>query len=126
MTATQNVLDPAAMAIPKEGYFELIEGPYGPLFPKTPANYGFLNNCFAYLCRNFTGFYGTPNFIGANACPDGNFTACFANNGWWWGGFPWWNGTGVFNGNVAVVGSAEAVEAANRERPGFLQVSRLL
>jgi len=30
------------------------------------------------------------------------------------------------HGNVAVVGSAEAIEAANRERPGFLQVSRLL
>ncbi|MES2033075.1 MAG: hypothetical protein V4466_02770 [Pseudomonadota bacterium] len=29
------------MAIPKEGYFERVEGPYGPLFPKTPANYGF-------------------------------------------------------------------------------------
>lgn len=32
---------PAAMAIPKEGYFERQEGRYGPLFPKTPANYGF-------------------------------------------------------------------------------------
>jgi hypothetical protein len=32
---------PAAMAIPKEGYFELEQGRYGPLFPKTPANYGF-------------------------------------------------------------------------------------
>jgi Zn-dependent M16 (insulinase) family peptidase len=30
------------------------------------------------------------------------------------------------HGNVAVVGSAEAIEAANRERPGFLHVSRLL
>lgn len=32
---------PAAMAIPKEGYFELQQGRYGPVFPKTPANYGF-------------------------------------------------------------------------------------
>ena len=32
---------PAAMAIPKEGYFELEQGRYGPTFPKTPANYGF-------------------------------------------------------------------------------------
>ena len=32
---------PAAMAIPKEGYFELERGRYGPIFPQTPANYGF-------------------------------------------------------------------------------------
>ena len=32
---------PAAMALPKEGYFELEKGRYGPLYPKTPANYGF-------------------------------------------------------------------------------------
>jgi hypothetical protein len=32
---------PAAMAIPKEGYFQLHQGRYGPIFPKTPANYGF-------------------------------------------------------------------------------------
>lgn len=29
------------MAIPKEGYFELERGRYGPIFPRTPANYGF-------------------------------------------------------------------------------------
>jgi hypothetical protein len=29
------------MAIPKEGYFELEKGRYGPVFPKTPACYGF-------------------------------------------------------------------------------------
>ena len=28
---------PAALAIPKEGYFKKEEGRYGPLFPKTPA-----------------------------------------------------------------------------------------
>jgi hypothetical protein len=33
--------DPSAMAIPKEGYFELEQGRYGPIFPQTPANYGF-------------------------------------------------------------------------------------
>jgi hypothetical protein len=32
---------PAAMALPKEGYFEVESGRYGPIFPKTPANYGF-------------------------------------------------------------------------------------
>jgi hypothetical protein len=32
---------PAAMAIPKDGYFVLEQGRYGPIFPKTPANYGF-------------------------------------------------------------------------------------
>jgi hypothetical protein len=29
------------MAIPKEGYFQLEQGRYGPIYPKTPANYGF-------------------------------------------------------------------------------------
>jgi hypothetical protein len=29
------------MAIPKEGYFTLEQGRYGPIFPKTPACYGF-------------------------------------------------------------------------------------
>jgi len=32
---------PAAMAIPKEGYFELERGRYGPVFPRTPACHGF-------------------------------------------------------------------------------------
>ncbi len=32
---------PAAMAIPKEGYFELQQGRFGPVYPKTPACYGF-------------------------------------------------------------------------------------
>ena len=32
---------PAAMAIPKEGYFKKEDGRYGPLYPKTPANHGF-------------------------------------------------------------------------------------
>ena len=32
---------PAAMAIPKEGYFTREQGRYGPIFPKTPACYGF-------------------------------------------------------------------------------------
>src|SRR5947209_17247178 len=31
---------PAAMAIPKEGYFKYEQGRYGPLYPRTPANYG--------------------------------------------------------------------------------------
>ena len=32
---------PAAVAIPKEGYFKLEQGRLGPTYPKTPANYGF-------------------------------------------------------------------------------------
>jgi hypothetical protein len=32
---------PAAMSIPKEGYFKLEQGRYGPVYPRTPANYGF-------------------------------------------------------------------------------------
>ena len=43
MAATDNDdwTKPAAMAIPKEGYFELERGRYGPVFPRTPACYGF-------------------------------------------------------------------------------------
>jgi hypothetical protein len=41
MGTTEDFLKPAAMAIPKEGYIERVEGPYGPIYPKTPANYGF-------------------------------------------------------------------------------------
>ena len=29
------------MALPKEGYFKLEQGRYGPVYPRTPANYGF-------------------------------------------------------------------------------------
>jgi hypothetical protein len=32
---------PAAMAIPREGFFKKEDGRYGPIFPKTPANFGF-------------------------------------------------------------------------------------
>lgn len=32
---------PAAMSIPKEGYFKQEQGRYGPIYPRTPANYGF-------------------------------------------------------------------------------------
>ncbi|MGF6888143.1 hypothetical protein ABIA39_006656 [Nocardia sp. GAS34] len=32
---------PAAMAIPKEGYVEYTRGRYGPTYPRTPACYGF-------------------------------------------------------------------------------------
>ena len=32
---------PAAMALPKEGYFKKEEGRYGPIFPRTPACHGF-------------------------------------------------------------------------------------
>jgi hypothetical protein len=40
-TGTSDWTKPAAMAIPKEGYFKLEQGRYGPVFPRTPANYGF-------------------------------------------------------------------------------------
>jgi hypothetical protein len=39
--STKDRLTPAALAIPKEGYFKKEEGRYGPVFPQTPANYGF-------------------------------------------------------------------------------------
>src|SRR4051794_41751067 len=32
---------PQAMAIPETGYFKYEEGNYGPVFPRTPACYGF-------------------------------------------------------------------------------------
>jgi len=32
---------PQAMAIPKEGYFKLQDGRYGPVYPRTPACHGF-------------------------------------------------------------------------------------
>jgi hypothetical protein len=32
---------PAAMAIPKEGYFKVEQGRFGPIFPRTPACHGF-------------------------------------------------------------------------------------
>ncbi|MFC7675700.1 hypothetical protein ACFQWH_21635 [Mycolicibacterium sp. GCM10028919] len=37
----RNWTTPAAMAIPPEGYFELERGRYGPVYPRTPACYGF-------------------------------------------------------------------------------------
>jgi hypothetical protein len=37
----QDWTKPAAMAIPKEGYFNLEQGRYGPIYPRTPACYGF-------------------------------------------------------------------------------------
>src|SRR3954465_875864 len=40
-TLTNGWSSPAAISIPQEGYFEKEQGRYGPVFPKTPANYGF-------------------------------------------------------------------------------------
>src|ERR1700730_2564465 len=40
-TGTPDWTKPAAMAIPKEGYFKLEQGRYGPIYPRSPANYGF-------------------------------------------------------------------------------------
>jgi hypothetical protein len=41
MPNDQDWTRPAMMAIPKEGYFEEQRGRYGPIFPRTPACYGF-------------------------------------------------------------------------------------
>ena len=42
VTQTENDWErPQAMALPKEGYFEYEQGNYGPVFPRTPACYGF-------------------------------------------------------------------------------------
>ena len=42
MAQTENDWEkPQAMAIPKEGYFTVEQGHYGPIFPRTPACYGF-------------------------------------------------------------------------------------
>ena len=40
---TEDWSKPAAMAIPKGGYFQdkIEQGRYGPIFPKTSASYGF-------------------------------------------------------------------------------------
>jgi len=38
---TSDWTKPAAVAIPKEGYFKLEQGRYGAIYPRTPANYGF-------------------------------------------------------------------------------------
>jgi hypothetical protein len=40
-TGTPDWTKPSAIAIPKEGYFKLEQGRYGPVFPRSPANYGF-------------------------------------------------------------------------------------
>ena len=37
----QDWTKPQAQAIPKEGYFQLEQGKYGPVFPRTPACHGF-------------------------------------------------------------------------------------
>ena len=37
----QDWTKPQAMAIPKEGYFQVQNGRYGPVYPRTPACYGF-------------------------------------------------------------------------------------
>src|SRR3954467_14861105 len=40
-TAKPDSSKPAAMAIPKQGFFELEQGRYGPIYPQSPACYGF-------------------------------------------------------------------------------------
>jgi hypothetical protein len=36
-TTDHDWTEPAAMAIPEEGYFELERGRYGPIYPRAPA-----------------------------------------------------------------------------------------
>ncbi len=40
-TQKQDWTRPQAMAIPKSGYFELRQGNFGPIYPRTPACHGF-------------------------------------------------------------------------------------
>jgi hypothetical protein len=40
-TVEKDWTKPSAMAIPKEGFFKREDGRYGPVFPKSPACYGF-------------------------------------------------------------------------------------
>jgi hypothetical protein len=41
MAADNDWSKPKALAIPKEGYFTLQQGRYGPTYPRTPACHGF-------------------------------------------------------------------------------------
>ena len=41
ISSDQTWTKPAAMAIPKEGYFKFEQSRYGPLYPRTPACHGF-------------------------------------------------------------------------------------
>jgi hypothetical protein len=41
LSETNDWTKPQALAIPKEGYFKPEQGKYGPVFPRTPACYGF-------------------------------------------------------------------------------------
>jgi hypothetical protein len=41
MAADNDLSKPKALAIPKEGYFALQQGRYGPTYPRTPACHGF-------------------------------------------------------------------------------------
>ena len=41
MAADNDWSKPKALAIPKEGYFKKEEGRFGPIYPRTPACYGF-------------------------------------------------------------------------------------
>ena len=71
MTASGDFLTPAAMALPPEGYFEKVDGPYGPLFPKTPANYGFsVLSKVKPGCEDAVRAYGKSIEDGVRANPD--------------------------------------------------------
>ena len=64
---------PAAMALTKEVYSKLEKGMYGPVFPRTPACYGFTiiakmkkgreANMYEYANRVETALKGDPNFL---------------------------------------------------------------
>ena len=66
---------PQAMAIPKEGYFQFEQGNYGPVFPRTPACYGFTviaklkpgreAAMYAYADTIEKALQGDPSFLAA-------------------------------------------------------------
>jgi hypothetical protein len=41
LAAERDWCKPAAMAIPRVGYFEIERGRHGPIYPRTPGCYGF-------------------------------------------------------------------------------------
>src|SRR5262250_2344912 len=69
----QDWTKPAAMAIPKSGVFKEEQGRYGPIFPKTPACYGFSiiakikpgteENFYKYARNIEAGVAGQPDFL---------------------------------------------------------------
>ena len=64
---------PAAMAIPKSGYFQEEKGRYGPLFPRTPALAGHCGKARAVA----SGLSGQSHSYGADVSRAAFFSASF-------------------------------------------------